>query len=101
MKVSWQHVAIVFIVLSAVVTLSLQGQDTSALLSLAMLLFVGIGLVVGNQQTQRDQTNGTMKQMLEIMEGMSKQLAEAVPPKVINGTFIETKEEDSDAVRNS
>lgn len=93
MKVTWPHVAIVLIVLTTITILALSGQDTSAILSLATLLFIGIGLIVGQQQAQRDQTNGNTSEMLKILEGLAKQLGETIPPKVIEGSTVVIKDE--------
>lgn len=100
MKITWQHVAIVGMVLGAIVTLSLLGDNTSttAMISLGTLLFIGIGLIVGGQQAQRDQTNGNTTKLLNMVEGMAKQLADAVPAKAIDGDVVIKKEADSDAV---
>lgn len=92
MKITWQHVAIVGLVLAAIVGLSLKGDNatTTAMISLGTLVFIGIGLIVGGQQAQRDQTNGNMTRLLMMVEGMAKQLAAAPPPSnVVDGEVVE------------
>jgi hypothetical protein len=79
MKLSWQHVAVIALVLAAVVTLAALGQDTTALLGLGTLLLAGIGLIAGQQQTIRDNTNGTMGKLLTMVEQLSHRLADSQP----------------------
>lgn len=99
MKLTWQHVAIVALVVTGVVVLSFKGDNatTTAMISLGTLLFVGIGLIVGGQQAQRDQTNGNMSQMLRMVEGLAQQLAEMVPAKAIEGEVVIKKAEETDS----
>lgn len=81
MKVTgWQLVVIIGLVLAAIVTLSALGQDTAALIGLGTLLFAGLGLIAGQQNAIKDQTNGNTTKLLSMVEQLAHRLADATPP---------------------
>jgi hypothetical protein len=89
-KLSWQHVAVIGLILGAVVTLAALGQDTTALLGLGTLLLAGIGLIAGQQQSIRDNTNGTMGTLLTMVEAMAGRMAEMTPADQITSLVEQT-----------
>lgn len=80
MKVSWQHVAIVGLILGSIVALGAFGRDTTALLALGTLLLAGVGLTLGQGVGIKEQTNGNTSKLLEMVEKQGQLLAAMQPP---------------------
>jgi hypothetical protein len=80
MRLSWQHVVVIALVLAGVVTLAALGRDTTALTGLGVMLLVGLGLMAGQQQQIKEQTNGTQTKLLQMVEELAKrQMSEPRP----------------------
>jgi len=79
-KISWQHVAVVALILASIVTLGAFGRDTTALLALGTLLLAGIGLTLGQGMAVKEQTNGNTTKLLEMVEKQGQLLAAMQPP---------------------
>lgn len=95
MKLTWPHVVVIGLVLAAVVTLAALGQDTSALVGLGTLLLAGIGLIAGQQQGIREQTNGNTSELLRMVRDLANKVADMTPAigghsgHTIDGTVVD------------
>ena len=89
----WQLVVVIGLVLAAITTLGALGRDTTALIGLGTLLLAGLGVIVGQQVTLKDQTNGNTSRLLAMVEKQSTMLAGMVHPKVIEGGAEPVEEE--------
>lgn len=91
-NITWPQVAVVGIIVAGVVTLAVLGRDSTALYALGGLILAGIGLIAGNQQGVKDNTNGNMTRLLAMVEKMADQLAIAPPPQpppTIDGEVVD------------
>jgi len=84
---TWKHVAIILGFFATIAALTMTGNDAGAFIAVGTAILVGIGIVAvktteATQQTAavRDQTNGNMTRMLQILEGMANKMAEMQPP---------------------
>lgn len=80
MKITWQHVAIVGIVVAGVVALGLTGRDTAALIGLAGAVLAGLGIVAGQQGEIKTATNGNLARLVALVEATMLQLRQMPPP---------------------
>lgn len=103
MKITWPHVAIVGLLLTAIVILGAFGRDTTALLALGSLLLAGIGLTLGQTTAVKEQTNGNMSRLLALVEKQGQLLATmqpspngAIPGEVV-GEVVDTPKGDTTA----
>jgi len=85
--VTWKHVAIVLGFFATVAVLSFVGGDTAGFTLVGMAILAGIGVVAvkttetKEQTTQvKEQSNGNMTKMLEMLEAQSQMLAAMRPP---------------------
>lgn len=85
MKVTWPHVAIVGLLLTAIVILGAFGRDTTALLAFGSILLAGIGLTLGQLTGVKEQTNGNTSRLLDVVEKQGQLLASMQP--LPNGTI--------------
>jgi len=76
-KLSWQHVTVVGLVVAGVIVLAVLGRDTSAFIGLAVAILLGVGLV--QQGEIKNAANGNTSRLVSLMEIMTNHLANAGP----------------------
>jgi hypothetical protein len=100
-QVPWSTAAVIVAVVAGVVVLGSLGRDTAALVGLAGLILAGIGLLAGQTAAVKEQTNGNITKMLDMVHGMAQLLATMQPPAVIDGEVVTAQsapaEEDENA----
>jgi hypothetical protein len=77
-KLTWQHVAVIGLVVTGVIVLAALGRDTTAFIGLAIAILLGVGLV--QQGEIKNATNGNTSRLVSLMETMANHLAKAAPP---------------------
>ena len=89
---TWKHVSIVLGFFATVAVLSATGHDTATFIVVGMGILAAVGLVAvqsagAKEQTAavKDQTNGNMTRLLELVESQSKLLAAMQPPSKDEG----------------
>lgn len=78
--VPWSVVAVVGIVVAGLVSLTLAGKDTAALGGLAALILAGVGLIGGTVLGVKENTNGTITKLTNVVEGLAHRLGDAPSP---------------------
>jgi hypothetical protein len=85
--VSWKHVTIILGFFATIAVLTFAGQDTASFIIVGMAILAGVGVVAvktteaKDQTTQvKEQTNGNMTKMLEMLEAQGQLLAAMRPP---------------------
>lgn len=81
MKLSWQHVAVIALIVAGVVTLAAFGLDTTAFIGLAIAILLGVGLI--QQGEIKNAANGSTSRIVSLMETMATHLAQVRPPSAI------------------
>lgn len=79
---SWKHVAIVAVLIAGIVALVITGHDAGGLAGIALLVFAGIGVIVQQGATAKEQTNGRISDLIRLVEKQSTMLAMQQPPIV-------------------
>lgn len=80
---TWKHVAIVAVLIAGIVTLVVTDHDAGALSGVAILVFAGIGVIVQQGATAKEQTNGRISDLIRLVEKQSTMLAMQQPPVVV------------------
>lgn len=85
--ITWKHVAIILGFFATVAGLSVVGGDTAAFIVVGMAILAGVGVVaVKTTETKeqtvavKEQTNGNMSKLLELVQEQTKMLAAMQPP---------------------
>lgn len=85
--VTWKHVAIVLGFFATVAGLTHLGGDTVGFTIVGMAILAGVGVVAVKSTEAKDvttavkeQTNGNLSRMLDILEAQSQMLARMQPP---------------------
>lgn len=83
-RVTWPQAAIVVAVIAGVVVLSILGRDLTSVIALGIAIFGAVGLGAGQMQGIKDQVNGNLTRLLDMMEKHVQMLAAAhVPPSAL------------------
>jgi hypothetical protein len=77
---TWRHVTVIVAFFLTIAALSVTGHDTGALITIGLAILAGLGVVAANTATVKNQTNGTVADLLRLMREMSLQLAQMAPP---------------------
>jgi len=80
---TWQHVTIVLALLVGIVTLSVFGRDATSFIAIGTLIMAGLGILIQQGSTIREQTNGRIGQLVELVAKQGEMLAAALPPAPI------------------
>lgn len=81
MKLSgWPLAAVIIAFLGALVALSFVGRDTAVLVAVGTAIMAGLGISLGQQNAVKENTNGNMRQLLGMMNGMAHKMADMNPP---------------------
>lgn len=107
-NVTWPQVALILgavaMLLGTVVVLSLKEQDVDNVLQFGGILIgaLGIGTVVAKQSEIKDQVNGRMSKLIEVVEAMMHRLAEApaLPPRQAEPPTPAAQSSDRDDARS-
>jgi hypothetical protein len=67
-NLSWPTAVVVVAFLAAITALGLTGNDTAALVAVGLAILSGLGIVAGQTNAVRENTNGNASRMLDIME---------------------------------
>lgn len=90
-NLTWKHVAVIAMFLTAIVALTVSGHDSGALIAVATAVLAGLGVIAGKQdavkeetRVVREQTNGNTTKLLEMVEGLAHRMAEMTPPPPVD-----------------
>lgn len=75
-KVTWPQVAVVAIIVGALVTVTVTGQDANGIMLIGGAILAGLGLVAGKTEQVAKQTNGNASAQLELIRDQSRMLQE-------------------------
>ena len=79
MKLLWQHVVVIGLIVAGVVVLAvIQPEQVTAFVGLAVAILIGIGLI--QQGEIKNATNGSTSRLISLMELMANHLAQSPPP---------------------
>lgn len=77
---TWKHVTIVTVLIAGICALTITGHDAGALTGVAMLVMAGLGIVIQQGQTAKEQTNGRIGDLIKLVEKQTMMLAASPPP---------------------
>jgi len=85
-NLTWQQVAVIlgaaFMIMAAVIVLTIYGKDTAGVLTFGGVLLAGLGFgaVASGQTAIKENVNGNTTKLLQIVEAQGKMLASMAPP---------------------
>lgn len=75
--VPWSVVAVVGIIVSGLVALTLAGKDTAALAGLALMILAALGFTAAQNNETRQNVNGNMSRLVMLTERMADRAVDA------------------------